>query len=201
MSWVDAMKGPWLCCPYCGKPMEIRSMEREMSGATHTSNTIRMECRPCKVNIFKEWFGADMPVGLNERKPAEIQGEKKPPTIVPGMKLPKYSTMCEPSETYRARSYGYPGKCPICRGDMASMNGEPLRCMSCGHEIQLAVSGGITVEERVVDRVRARAATGLNKYGTTMERTDLTRLDWLQHAQDEALDLAVYLEKLKGMEI
>ena len=29
-----------------------------------------------------------------------------------------------------------------------------------------------------------------------MERTDLSRADWLRHAQEEALDLAIYLERL-----
>ncbi len=29
-----------------------------------------------------------------------------------------------------------------------------------------------------------------------MERKDLTELQWLKHAQEEAMDLAVYLEKL-----
>ena len=29
-----------------------------------------------------------------------------------------------------------------------------------------------------------------------MERTDLSKKDWLIHAQEEALDLAVYLQKL-----
>lgn len=41
-----------------------------------------------------------------------------------------------------------------------------------------------------------RAAVGLNKYGVTTERGDLSRLEWLQHAQAEALDLAVYLQRL-----
>jgi hypothetical protein len=35
---------------------------------------------------------------------------------------------------------------------------------------------------------------GLRKYGTTTERTDLGPVAWLRHAQEEALDLAVYLE-------
>jgi hypothetical protein len=55
-----------------------------------------------------------------------------------------------------------------------------------------------------VNRVRAklheRMLRGLSKYGVTTERTDLTRKEWLQHAQEEALDLAVYLEKLIRME-
>lgn len=40
-----------------------------------------------------------------------------------------------------------------------------------------------------------RAARGLQKYGVTTERTDLTREQWLQHALEEALDLAVYLQR------
>jgi len=29
-----------------------------------------------------------------------------------------------------------------------------------------------------------------------MERDDLSRLEWLKHAQEEVMDLAVYLEKI-----
>lgn len=53
-----------------------------------------------------------------------------------------------------------------------------------------------TVEEAVIARIRQRAETGAEKYGVTMERTDLSRLQWMRHAQDEMLDAAVYLEKL-----
>jgi hypothetical protein len=52
------------------------------------------------------------------------------------------------------------------------------------------------IVQGVRDKLAQRAAVGLAKYGTTMERTDLTRLDWLHHAQQEAMDLAVYLERL-----
>lgn len=48
----------------------------------------------------------------------------------------------------------------------------------------------------VADKLQKRSAAGLAKYGVTMERTDLSRLDWLIHAQEEAMDLAVYLERL-----
>jgi hypothetical protein len=37
---------------------------------------------------------------------------------------------------------------------------------------------------------------GLKKYGVSMEREDLSVKQWLNHARDEALDLAVYLTKL-----
>lgn len=58
--------------------------------------------------------------------------------------------------------------------------------------------------DRNVEAVRQmlleRSVTGLNKYGVTTQRTDLTRVQWLRHAQEEALDLAVYLQKLIEIE-
>lgn len=53
------------------------------------------------------------------------------------------------------------------------------------------------IEDKVCNLIQERAAVGKAKYGTTMERTDLSKKEWLQHAQEEALDFAVYLEKLK----
>jgi len=52
------------------------------------------------------------------------------------------------------------------------------------------------VEQRVCDKILKRSEVGKEKYGTTMEREDLSRLEWLKHAQEEAMDLAVYLQKL-----
>jgi hypothetical protein len=52
------------------------------------------------------------------------------------------------------------------------------------------------IEDAVAAKLQKRAEVGLAKYGVTMERTDLSRLDWLIHAQEEAMDLAVYLERL-----
>lgn len=50
--------------------------------------------------------------------------------------------------------------------------------------------------ESVRQRLLDRSVVGLAKYGVTTERTDLSTLQWLRHAQEEALDLAVYLETL-----
>lgn len=52
------------------------------------------------------------------------------------------------------------------------------------------------IEEAVIAKIKQRAAIGEQKYGTTMERTDLSEAQWLKHAQEEAMDLCVYLEKL-----
>ena len=48
----------------------------------------------------------------------------------------------------------------------------------------------------IVDDLLAREDKGIKEYGTTMDRTDLTEIDWLQHAYEEALDLSIYLKKL-----
>ena len=52
------------------------------------------------------------------------------------------------------------------------------------------------IEESVCAKIKARAQLGLRKYGVSVERQDLSRVQWLRHAQEEAMDLAVYLEKL-----
>jgi len=57
-----------------------------------------------------------------------------------------------------------------------------------------------SVENTVAIKILNRAEVGKSKYNTTMERTDLSKLDWLKHAQEEAMDLAVYLEKLIQIE-
>jgi hypothetical protein len=46
----------------------------------------------------------------------------------------------------------------------------------------------------VIQKIKTRSETGIKKYDTTLEREDLTLVDWLQHAQEEAMDLANYLE-------
>ena len=56
------------------------------------------------------------------------------------------------------------------------------------------------IEDAACDKILSRAAVGLNKYGTTMEREDFSKLDWLIYAQEEAMDLVVYLQKLIELE-
>jgi hypothetical protein len=54
----------------------------------------------------------------------------------------------------------------------------------------------MTTEDRVIAKIRKRRAAGRKKYGTTMERRDISLAGWLKHAQEEAMDLAVYLERI-----
>lgn len=49
----------------------------------------------------------------------------------------------------------------------------------------------------VAQLMRRRADKGKQTYGTTMDRDDLSTDEWLDHAIEEALDLAIYLTKIK----
>jgi len=52
------------------------------------------------------------------------------------------------------------------------------------------------IEDEVCKKIKIRSDVGKKKYGVTMEEENLSRLEWLIHAQEEAMDLAVYLQKL-----
>lgn len=52
------------------------------------------------------------------------------------------------------------------------------------------------VEEAVIAKLRSRGDEGHRKYGTTMDRKDLTIREWITHLQEELLDGAQYAERL-----
>lgn len=52
------------------------------------------------------------------------------------------------------------------------------------------------VTEQVINDIQQRELKGIETYGTTMDRNDLSQDEWLQHAYEEALDFAIYLRKL-----
>tara|TARA_R110001599_G_scaffold2627_6_gene14249 strand:- start:13844 stop:14050 length:207 start_codon:yes stop_codon:yes gene_type:complete len=52
------------------------------------------------------------------------------------------------------------------------------------------------IEEAVMAKIYERSLVGKEKYDVTMERSDLSIKEWLTHAQEEAMDLAVYLQKI-----
>lgn len=49
----------------------------------------------------------------------------------------------------------------------------------------------------VIKKFEHRADVGLKKYGVTLEREDLNTLDWINEAQQEAMDFCLYLERLR----
>ena len=49
----------------------------------------------------------------------------------------------------------------------------------------------------VVKKFNQRSDVGQRKYGTTLDRTDLSTIEWINHAMEEAMDFILYLERLK----
>ena len=52
--------------------------------------------------------------------------------------------------------------------------------------------------EKVCKALKKREEKGMNTYGVSTDRTDLTTREWLQHLQEELMDACVYIEKLKN---
>ena len=52
------------------------------------------------------------------------------------------------------------------------------------------------ITDALITELRARAAVGRRKYGVTLGDAALTQREVLQHAKEEALDLAAYLQRL-----
>ena len=49
----------------------------------------------------------------------------------------------------------------------------------------------------IIKQFEERSAAGKEKYGTDLDRTDLTLLEWIEHAKQEHMDAILYLEKIK----
>lgn len=60
--------------------------------------------------------------------------------------------------------------------------------------------GKVEQKDSIVDEVREdllnRSETGIKKYNTTLDRSDLSLLDWHQHHYEELLDAALYTKRI-----
>jgi len=54
-----------------------------------------------------------------------------------------------------------------------------------------------SVVTSVIHKFTERATFGKEKYGTDLDRKDLSTVQWIEHAQEELMDGILYLEKLK----
>ena len=50
-------------------------------------------------------------------------------------------------------------------------------------------------ETQVCEDIKQRQRVGILKYGMTVAENPLTHREWLQHAYEECLDMAVYLKR------
>jgi hypothetical protein len=54
-----------------------------------------------------------------------------------------------------------------------------------------------TIVESVIKQFKDRSEVGVAKYGVTLNRKDLSTLEWLKHLQEELMDATLYIERLK----
>lgn len=93
---------------------------------------------------------------------------------------------------------------PICTkcGKRPRMATLPV-CFDCLSETMVRprpYASPCRIASTVAREIEARAVVGLGKYGVTVADSPLSRAEWLQHAYEEACDLAVYLRRLIEME-
>jgi hypothetical protein len=54
------------------------------------------------------------------------------------------------------------------------------------------------IVDSVISKYKERSRVGVKKYGKTLEKNNLTLLEWLNHLQEELMDATLYIEKLKN---
>ena len=54
-----------------------------------------------------------------------------------------------------------------------------------------------SIVESIIKQFEERSVKGKEKYGTDLDRTDLSLVDWIEHAKQEHMDAILYLEKIK----
>ncbi|CAB4137310.1 hypothetical protein UFOVP316_33 [uncultured Caudovirales phage] len=61
----------------------------------------------------------------------------------------------------------------------------------------VAITNQDSVVFKIAMLLKVRSETGIRKYGTTLDRTDLNVKEWIDHAIEESLDHALYLQRIK----
>ena len=81
--------------------------------------------------------------------------------------------------------------CKKCKQDvMATLYDMCLECYDLIPEDNIV--------QEVVNKYQERSKAGYLKYGTTLDRKDLTVDTWLKHLQEELMDATVYIQKLRN---
>jgi hypothetical protein len=52
----------------------------------------------------------------------------------------------------------------------------------------------------VINDMRSREEKGLETYGTSMDREDLSTSQWITHLKEELMDAILYLKKLESIQ-
>jgi hypothetical protein len=104
------------------------------------------------------------------------------------------------SEPYTEEDFKHNANCWLNASYMEYNQSVKNYLKGCNHRIYKQKTNEMEIDRivlNVIKKFEKRADDGLKKYGVTLERTDLSTLDWIEHAQDELMDGILYLERLK----
>jgi hypothetical protein len=54
-----------------------------------------------------------------------------------------------------------------------------------------------SIVDSILNKFVDRAEMGFTKYSNTLDRKDLSKLEWINHAQEELMNGILYLQRLK----
>lgn len=61
----------------------------------------------------------------------------------------------------------------------------------------VAIDNKDSVVFKIAMLLKVRSENGIRKYGISLDRTDLSVKEWIDHAIEESLDHALYLQRIK----
>jgi hypothetical protein len=64
------------------------------------------------------------------------------------------------------------------------------------NEVEVIHENTDTIVETVITKFQQRSEAGIKKYGTTLDRNDLTEKEWFTHLQEELMDATLYVERI-----
>lgn len=56
-----------------------------------------------------------------------------------------------------------------------------------------------SIVDSIIDKFIDRSRVGKNKYGTDLDRSDLSLEEWIEHSLEEHMDAILYLQKIKSV--
>jgi hypothetical protein len=64
-----------------------------------------------------------------------------------------------------------------------------------GLRIPLEMESSDTIVKSVMTKFASRSRLGVEKYGTTLDRTDVSTVEWVNHLQEELMDAILYRQR------
>ncbi len=72
-----------------------------------------------------------------------------------------------------------------------------LKNMESKNNIKYKYIMADSIVEEVVNKIKSRSDIGIKKYGKTLDREDMTTIEWIDAAIEEQMDNILYLTRLK----